>query len=194
MNLNTPTTPILLLFLGIIIKIYDDSVDNNLEAFTPFKEYFKAAIYIFSYLALIGDLQLSVLISIAFAGAPQKDLADDNFWHPLGLMTLCILFYNLFYSEFNVTLFSLLVFVVFGILVYGESRFITEEYSWRKLFMRMALLPIIYVIYNWIDNESIRKGLLVGSGYLLASIVMMSTLHWKQLSKSNISTTEQYSK
>lgn len=178
LSLSLSLSPIFLILLGIFIKIYDDSVDNNLEFFQPLKEYFKAAIYIFSYLALIGDLQLTTLVTTAFAGAPQQDLADDDFWYPLGLMTVCILIYNFFYSEFNISLFSLLILTAFGGLIYAESRIITEEYSWRKLIMRILVLPLIPLIYYFIDNPSVRKGLFVGGGYVMASIVIMIVLHW----------------
>jgi hypothetical protein len=171
-------SPIFLILLGIIIKIYDDSVDNNLKYFQSLKEYFKPAIYIFSYLALIGDLQLTALVTTAFAGAPHQDLADDDFWYPLGLMTVCILIYNFFYSEFNISLFSLLIFTVFGGLIYAESRIITEEYSWRKLIMRILALPLIALAYYFIDSPSVRKGLFVGGGYVAASIIMMAVLQW----------------
>ena len=178
-------SPILLIILGIIIKIYDDCVDNKVDFFKPFKEYFKSIIYILSYLALIDDLQLSGIILSIFIGIPQNDLADDNFWYPLGLITLIIFIYNLFYSDFNITLFGLVIFLAYIALVYNESRLITEEFSWKKLLMRIGSIPVISLLYFYINDTSIKKGLLIGGAYMLTSVIMSFWMHYDYFSSEN---------
>jgi len=181
--------------LGAIIKIYDDMVDNNIKEFNLYKEFFQMPIYILTFQALLNNLLLSFFVVLAYIGTPWKDLADDKFWLSLGVMVGGIFLYNL-YGIFNVnnwlelpqhflsyatnshTYVITLVALVYILGVYVESRNVTEEYSVRKLLSRILVLIIAIISYYFIPNQSIRQGIIIGSGYIFASILSQLYLHW----------------
>lgn len=181
--------------LGAIIKIYDDMVDNNIKEFNLYKEFFQMPIYILTFQVLLNNLLLSFFVVLAYIGTPWKDLADDKFWLSLGVMVGGIFLYNL-YGIFNVnnwlelpqhflsyatnshTYVITLIALVYILGVYVESRNVTEEYSVRKLLSRILVLIIAIISYYFIPNQSIRQGIIIGSGYIFASILSQLYLHW----------------
>lgn len=173
-----------LLFLGAIIKIYDDMVDNNITSILKYKEYFKPFIYFLTKNALLGDFTLSFLVVLAFLSTPLQDIQDDNFWVVLGLFVGCIFIYNtfiainsLFEQNCSIDFFVILAGIIYALSIFFEARIVKEEHSYRKLISRIIILFVAFILLYFIENQSIRKGIIIGSGYVIVSIIMQILLH-----------------
>jgi hypothetical protein len=170
--------------VGVTGKIYDDIEDLNLNVNDFYKECFKSLNIVFYTVSATNDFMFSfatLCLSLFGAGV------DNNYWKSFAVISL-ILSLLYFSKPDNIPLFILILLLII-VSTRIEEKIYTEEYSLRKLLIRVIglvifgfilLVPSSYYIQKIFGTEYylkttnisyIRKLILIAVGGLFVSVI-----------------------
>ncbi len=171
------------IILGIVIKIYDEIIDLQLNVDNVILESLKNLIVLFTVLLSYNDFPLSIALLTLVLLNPG---IDTSFWK--GMLPVTIIMSIISYSgSFNV-LGSFILLSLLSLCAYCEDKLFNDEVSYEKLFGRVFSLFVLIGAFthdingylsnalpSLFSNTNITEvGLYCIFGYILISIISQS--------------------
>lgn len=157
--LTTHIAALIGLLSGVTCKFYDDIVDIwKAETGSFLLEGSQISLICFLTLFLIQDMTITLLFVAYTIICNLQGTADTVFWRAGGIVPLVAVCYHL---QMGATQPQILPSAAFILLtaagLFAESATFPEEFSWRKLISRAALIPIFSAVYYYTyTNPNLR--------------------------------------
>ncbi len=127
--------------LGILMKVYDDSVDGTLQLSDLELEYIKTFILVIFTLLSVNDFHFSFVVCVGFIGNYLVGGLDTPFWKSFAAVSLGMTILSI--DSMYFTPLIILCYVGFILSVILEPVLIPEESSRRKTISRAIMCGIV---------------------------------------------------
>ncbi len=127
--------------LGILMKVYDDSIDSTLHLSDLELEYIKTFILVIFTLLSVNDFHFSFVVCIGFLGNYFVGGLDTPFWKSFAAVSFFISALSIESMAFTPLI--LFCYVGFLVAVIAEPLLIPEESSRRKTISRVIMCGIV---------------------------------------------------
>lgn len=155
---NQDLSNIQMLFLsllnGILIKLLDDFLDMKIVENTLVIQSIKTAIISITSLISYNDVIYGLISVIALLQSYTTNGVDNEYWKTLAIGPLLgiILSYNQFFTSFSWIQIGLFLYVisVFILSDYFDTKYLIDEVSYSKLYVRCGIF--IFLLIHYFSN------------------------------------------
>lgn len=177
-----------IILVGLLLKVIDDYYDMHLYskviAKTAETLLMVLTIYLFTQDRAFLLMTLICCVFIWFAEGQMQDNEGNHveFYYLLNIVTFGFFFYYLYHGGFksifnNITALEIYRLVIFALFIYYENDLISEDYSKRKLLIRLCI-TLFAVGYTKFEEHIEEKTIIIRDIYYLAIGYMgMSTVN-----------------
>lgn len=162
---------------GVMMKTYDDILDNKIEISPGYMDLVKVLLVCFFTIAFLRNTGLSVMAVIGTAMCYMLNQVDSPFWQAcmaIPVLTTLANYNRIVYVGVFDTMERILAVLGMGLVFAIESHFFPEEYSEKKIYGRffvvMAGIPLLQYTSIFSAGKAIGGGLAMGLGYAATSV------------------------